>query len=68
MTTSLRSKVHEAQGKYQTTLEKWSTPHLIQEEQGSWLKDGHLVIPLDKELRQKILQVLHDTPTAGHPG
>src|SRR5712671_3908148 len=27
------------------TLEEWNTPHLIQEEQNSWLKDGHLVIP-----------------------
>jgi len=68
MTTSLQSKVREAQERYQTTLKGWSTPHLIQEEQGSWLKDGHLVIPPDEELRCQILQLLHDVPTAGHPG
>jgi len=67
-TPSLQSKVHEAQKQHRITLEEWSTTHSIQEEQGNWLKDGHLVIPPDEELRRKILEVLHDAPTAGHPG
>jgi len=50
------------------TLEEWSTSHLIQEEQGNWLKDGRLVVPPDEELKRQILQLLHDMPTAGHPG
>jgi len=67
-TPSLQSKVHEAQKQHCITLEEWSTIHSIQEEQGNWLKDGHLVIPPDEELQRKILKVLHDAPTAGHPG
>src|SRR5712675_386274 len=55
------------QERYQTTLEEWKSPHLIQEKQGSWLKDGHLVIPPDEELRHQILQILHDALTMGHP-
>jgi len=65
---TLLSKVHEAQKEYCTTLEKWSTPHAIKEEQGNWLKNGQLVVPPDKELQCKILQILHNAPTAGHPG
>jgi len=66
--TPLRSKIHEMQEKCKTTLEGWKTLHLIQEGQNGWEKDGHSVIPLDEELRQQILQALHDAPTAGHPG
>jgi len=65
---TLLSNIHETQKEYCTTLEEWSTPHSITEEKGVWMKDGHLAVPPDKELRCKILQVLHDTPTAGHPG
>jgi len=56
------------QERHQTTLKEWNTPHSIQEEQGNWLKDGCLVIPPDEVLKQEILQLLHDAPTAGHPG
>jgi|SRR5712671_872963 len=67
-TTSLQSKVHEAQEKHRTTLEEWATMHSIQENQDRWLKAGRLVIPPDEQLRQEILQTLHDAPTTGHPG
>jgi len=66
-TTSLRSKIHEVQEQHHTTLEKWSSLHLINKEQSDWLKEGYLVIPLDEALRHEILQLSHDTPTAGHP-
>ena len=65
---TLLSKVHETQKEYRATLEEWSTPHSITQEQGVWMKNGHLVVPPDEELRRKILQILHDAPTAGHPG
>jgi len=65
---TLLLKVHEAQKEHCITLEDWSTPHSIKEEQGSWLKDRQLVVPPDKELKRRILQVLHNAPTAGHPG
>jgi len=68
MTASLQSKVCEAQEKHHTTLEEWSAPHSIHEEQNGWLKEGHIVIPPDEELRCQILRVLHNAPTAGHPG
>jgi len=71
-TTSLYSKIHKAQELHRTTLEKWNSLHSISEEvgkeQSDWLKEGHLVIPLDKALRCVILQLLHDAPTARHPG
>src|SRR5882757_6022621 len=38
------------------------------EEQGSWRKEGRLVIPPDEMIKREILQLLHDAPTAGHPG
>jgi len=65
---TLLLRVHETQKEHRTTLEEWSTQHSIEEEQGTWLKDGQLVIPPDEELKRRILQVLHDAPTAGHPG
>ena len=71
-TTSLRSRIREAQMQHYTTLKEWSSPHLfeekINEKQSNWLKEGHLVIPPDEALKREILQLLHDTPTAGHPG
>jgi len=68
ITISLQLKVHEAQEKHRMTLEEWSTPHTVYEDQGRWLRAGRLVIPPDEQLKREILQVLHDAPTAGHPG
>jgi len=70
--TSLRSKIHEAQERHRTVLSEWSPLHSISEEVGEgrsdWQKEGHLVIPPDEMLKREILQLLHDSPTAGHPG
>jgi len=68
MTTSLQSKVHEAQERHPTTLKEWKPLYSIHKEQNGWLKEGRLVIPPDEQLKCEILQVLHDVPTAGHPG
>ena len=72
MTTSLHSKIHEAQEQYHIMMREWSSLHSISKEisegQGNWQKEGHLVIPPDETLKRKILQLLHDAPTAGHPG
>jgi len=72
MTTSLRSKIHKAQERHRIVLREWSSPHSISEEvgeeQSDWQKEGHLVIPPDEMLKREILQLLHDAPTAGHPG
>jgi len=43
------------------------TAHSI-EKKDHWLKNGRLVIPSEETLKQEILQLLHDAPTAGHPG
>jgi len=64
---SLHSKIHEAQKSHRTTLEKWKSMHSIQE-LDDWVKEGRLVIPPEETLRREILQLLHDAPTAGHPG
>jgi len=72
MTTSLRSKIHKAQEQHRIVLRGWSSLHSISkevgEEQSDWQKEGHLVIPPDETLKREILQLLHDAPTAGHPG
>src|SRR5712672_2414414 len=53
-------------------MREWSSLHSISEEvgeeQSNWQKEGHLVIPPDETLKRKILQLLHNAPTAGHPG
>src|SRR5712675_1182720 len=70
--TPLRSKVHEAQEQHRAVLKAWSPLHSISEgadeERGDWQKEGRLVIPPDETLKREILQLLHDAPTAGHPG
>jgi len=72
ITTSLRSKIHEAQEQHRIVLKEWSSPHSINEEvsekQSNWQKEGRLVIPPDEQLKREILQLLHNAPTAGHPG
>ena len=71
-TTSLHSKIRKTQKQHRTTLEKWSSLHSVNEKvdegQSDWLKGGHLVIPPDETLKHEILQLLHNAPTAGHPG
>src|SRR5712672_2445295 len=71
-TTSLRSRIHEAQEQHHAVLGEWTSLHSISketdEEQGGWRKEGRLVIPPDEMLKREILQLLHDAPTAGHPG
>src|SRR5712672_1395808 len=53
-TTSLCSRIREVQEQYRATMEKWSPLHSIDEEvdeeQGGWLKEGHLVVPPDEML------------------
>src|SRR5712672_1111188 len=66
-TPSLHAKILGAQKGHHATLKIWKTAHTI-EEKDNWLKDGRLVIPPEETLRCEILQLLHDTPTAGHPG
>src|SRR5712675_719792 len=66
-TPSLRSKAHETQKRYRATMEEWKLKHSIEERNG-WLKEGRLVIPPSEALKREILQLLHDTPTTGHPG
>jgi len=68
ITTSLQSKVLEGQKAYHTTLEEWKSLHSIYKERNEWKKEGRLVISPDEQLKREILQVLHDAPTAGHPG
>jgi len=72
MTTSLRSKIREAQVQHHVVLRRWSSQYSIgeeiDEEQSNWQKEGRLVIPPDDTLKREILQLLHDAPTAGHPG
>jgi len=66
-TLSLRAKILEAQERHRTMLDAWKTTQTI-EKKDNWLKDGRLVIPSEEILKREILQLLHDAPTAGHPG
>jgi len=50
-TTPLQSKIHETQERHCMTLEEWSIPHSIHEDQNGWTKEGHLVIPPDEQLK-----------------
>jgi len=67
-TDSLQARVHQVQEQHPTTLEEWSALHSIYKRQNEWLREGHLVVPPDEQLRCEILQILHDAPTTGHPG
>ena len=66
-TPSLHAKIHEAQKQHCVTLEGWKPTYSV-EESDEWVKEGRLVIPLIETLKREILQLLHDAPTAGHPG
>jgi len=69
---SLHARIHEAQNRHLTVLKEWSVLYSlseeVSEEQNSWQKEGRLAIPPDETLKHEILQLLHDAPTAGHPG
>jgi len=67
MAPSLHAKIYEAQRQHRVTLEGWKPTHSV-EELDEWVREGRLVIPPVETLRQEILQLLHDAPTAGHPG
>jgi len=63
----LRTKVHKVQKQHRATIEGWKSAHSV-EELDEWTKEGRLVIPPVETLKREILQLLHDAPTAGHPG
>ena len=71
-TTTLYERVKRTQLQHHTVLKEWRDKHGIEEEtnkeQNAWLKNNQLVVLPSEELKREILQALHDTPTAGHPG
>jgi hypothetical protein len=65
--TQIEEKVRRQQ-RQSTCLEEWKTTYTVEEQDGDWIKGTALVVTNPEEVRQDILAVYHDAPTAGHPG
>jgi hypothetical protein len=55
------------------SLDDWfcdpvNTAKLTRSETGHWLREGKIVVPNVTELKKAIMQALHNSPAAGHPG
>ena len=65
----LLQDIVEAQDRHRSLMEDWTrSKEVVRDEQGTYLRDGKIVIPPDESLKQRILRRNHDTPTRGHPG
>jgi hypothetical protein len=63
----IKEKVHEQQ-QQSTCLGEWKETYTLEEQDGNWVKGTALVVTNPEGVRQDILTVYYDAPTAGHPG
>jgi hypothetical protein len=65
-TFDLRFLIQMKQQEHQMEIQAWNKDRELTQEQGLWLRSGCLVIPPDEHLREEVLHLTHDHPTAGH--
>jgi transposase InsO family protein len=74
--TDILNRLEDSQEKHKDLMKLWAKQHGIifyhevthHLNAQFWSKDRKRAVPPDDDLRRAILQYLHDTPTAGHPG
>jgi hypothetical protein len=49
-------------------LKPWIDPHQLKCLNGTWYKEGRVVVTEDLEGKRNIIKVHHDPPVHGHPG
>jgi hypothetical protein len=49
-------------------LKPWIDPHQLKCLNGTWYKEGQVVVTKDLEGKHNIIKVHHDPPVHGHPG
>ena len=65
----LLQDITEAQDRHHPLMKDWEQSRgVVRDDQGTYVKDGKIVIPPDESLKRRILRRNHDTPTRGHPG
>ena len=52
----------------ESVLLPWVDPHKLKKVEGTWYKDGRLVVTGSLKDKQLILHRHHDAPAYGHPG
>ena len=70
----LEREVKRAQRRQGEEMRRWEDTHqldLVQDEEEqnpSWFRGHQMVVPSEMDLRRRIMDYYHNTPTAGHPG
>jgi Integrase zinc binding domain len=54
--------------KYQQKLQRWERYFKLMKKNGLYWKEGALVVPNHENIAQGLIEVFHDSLTAGHPG
>src|ERR1700742_3454035 len=66
---TLDCMVEDSQNKSKVTMKEWrETYNLRQGHRELWYKGTAQVVPKDEDLRQGLVQLVHESPTAAHPG
>ena len=64
----MERKLHIEQDKHHETLQQWKTKYRICYTADGWFYENRLVIMEDNDLRRGVINVIHNSTTAGHPG
>ena len=70
---NLEQEIANTQRTHGRKMKQWEDAHHLDfhptgDHQPQWFKDHQIAAPPEIELRRKIMQHYHDTPTAGHSG
>jgi Integrase zinc binding domain/RNase H-like domain found in reverse transcriptase len=70
----LEQEVAQAQQRQDEEMKRWKDTHQLDlsrhesAQSPRWFRGHQIVVPSEMDLRRKIINYYHDTPTAGHPG
>src|SRR5712672_2616629 len=61
-------QLHQTDEQYKEKLQAWIKEHKLHKRQGQWWKGEALAVVGSEDTRRMLVEIYHDSPTAGHPG
>jgi len=61
-------RLHQTDKQYKEKLQAWIKEHKLHKRQGQWWKGEALAVVGSEDTRRMLVEIYHDSPTAGHQG
>jgi len=61
-------RLHQTDEQHKVKLQMWIEKYKLQKRRGQWWKGEALVVVGSEDTRRMLVEIYHDSPTAGHPG